>query len=96
MTITNVMDVITMEINVALTGVIFEMATGRRPFEAETVAEILAMQRSAPPPDPTSISPRVPGELAAIVVRCLAKDPADRVATARELEEALRRVADGL
>jgi hypothetical protein len=76
--------------------VIFEMATGQRPFEAETVAEILAMQRSAPPPDPTSISPGIPGELAAITLRCLAKDPADRIANAKELEEALRRIADGL
>jgi len=80
----------------ALGLVIFEMATGRRPFEADTVAEILAMQRSDPPPDPTSISPRIPGELAAITLRCLAKDPADRIANAKELEEALRRIADGL
>ena len=76
----------------ALGLVIYEMATGRRPFEAETVAEILAMQRSAPPPDPTSISPRIPGELAAITLRCLAKDPADRISNAEKLEEVLRRV----
>jgi serine/threonine protein kinase len=76
--------------------VIFEMTTGRRPFEADTVPEILAMQRKAPPPDPTTISPRVPGELAAIILRCLAKDPADRIATASDLEEALRRASDGL
>ena len=80
----------------ALGLVIFEMTTGRRPFEADTVAEILAMQRSTPPPDPTTISPAIPGELAAIIVRCLAKDPADRIANAVELERALRRVADGL
>jgi hypothetical protein len=80
----------------ALGLVIFEMATGRRPFEAETVAEILAMQRSAPPPDPATISPTIPGELAAIIVRCLAKDPADRIANAVELEGALGRVADSL
>jgi len=76
----------------ALGLVIFEMATGQRPFEAETVAEILAKQRSAPPPDPMSISPAIPGELSAIILRCLAKDPGDRIATANELEEALRRV----
>ena len=80
----------------ALGLVIFEMATGRRPFEAETVAEILAMQKSTPPPDPKTISPGIPGELAAIILRCLAKDPADRIADARELEDALRRVADDL
>jgi hypothetical protein len=80
----------------ALGLVIYEMATGRRPFEAETVAEILAMQRSAPPPDPTSISPRIPGELAAITLRCLAKDPADRISNAVELEAALHRIAGDL
>jgi hypothetical protein len=76
--------------------VIFEMATGRRPFEAETVAEVLAMQRNAPPPNPTTISPEIPGELAAITLRCLAKDPEARIATAGELENALGRVADEL
>jgi serine/threonine protein kinase len=75
---------------------IFEMATGRRPFEADTVAEVLALQRSAQPPDPRSVAPGVPGELAALTLRCLAKDPSDRVANARELEEALRRIAEGL
>jgi hypothetical protein len=80
----------------ALGLVIFEMATGRRPFEAETVAEILAMQRSRPPPDPATISPAIPGELAAITLRCLAKNPADRIANAVELEGALRRIADSL
>ncbi|MEJ2580278.1 MAG: protein kinase [Acidobacteriota bacterium] len=74
--------------------VIFEMATGRRPFEAGTVSEVLAMQRSTLPPDPKKISPAVPGELAAIIIRCLAKDPADRIPTARKLEEALGRVAE--
>jgi serine/threonine protein kinase len=52
------------------------------------------MQRSTLPPDPKNISPAVPGELAAIIIRCLAKDPADRIPTARELEEALGRVAE--
>jgi hypothetical protein len=80
----------------ALGLVIFEMATGRRPFEAGTVGEVLAMQRSTLPPDPKKISPEIPGELAAIIIRCLAKDPADRIATARELEEALGRVAEDL
>jgi len=76
--------------------VIFEMATGRRPFEADTVAEVLALQRSAAPPDPASIAPEIPGELAVLILRCLAKEPADRVAGARELELALHRIADGL
>ncbi|MBD3869918.1 MAG: protein kinase [Acidobacteria bacterium] len=78
----------------ALGLVIYEMATGRRPFEAETVAEILAMQKSALPPNPASVSPQMPGELAAIILRCLAKNPLDRIASARELEEALDRITE--
>jgi hypothetical protein len=78
----------------ALGLVIFEIATGRRPFEAETVAQILAMQRSTQAPDPATISPGIPGELGAIVLRCLAKDPTERIADAKELEKALRRVND--
>jgi len=80
----------------ALGLVIFEMATGKRPFEADTVAEVLAMQRSVPPPDPTSIAPAIPGELAALTLRCLAKDPADRIANAVELEGALHRIAENI
>lgn len=76
--------------------VLFEMATGKRPFEAGSVAEVLAMQRSAPPPDPRTVVPEVPGELAAVVLRCLAKDPAHRIGSALALEEALRRIADDL
>jgi len=76
--------------------VIFEMATGRRPFEAGTVPEILAMQRNTPPLNPTEIAPTIPGELAAITLRCLAKDPADRIANAKDLEEALQRVTNDL
>ena len=73
--------------------VIFEMATGRRPFEADSVPDLLAMHRSAPPPDPRSLTSSVPGELAAIIGRCLAKDPADRVSSAQALEEAIQRIA---
>jgi serine/threonine-protein kinase len=76
--------------------VIFEMATGRKPFQAKTVAEILALQKNAQPPDPVTFSPAMPGELAAIILRCLAKDPAERIATAKELEGALRRVVENL
>jgi len=76
--------------------VLFEMVTGRKPFEAETVAEILTMHRGTPAPDPSTIAPKVPGELAAIILRCLAKDPTDRIESADELQRALCRVADSL
>ena len=72
--------------------VIFEMGTGHKPFEAPTVAEILAKQRDEPPPDPAGLLPDIAPELASIILRCLAKDPAQRFATAGDLETALRQV----
>jgi serine/threonine protein kinase len=78
----------------ALGLVIFEMATGRKAFEAETVPEVLAMQKSSPPPDPATFEPEISGELSALILRCLAKDPADRVPSASELEGGLRRIAE--
>jgi hypothetical protein len=72
--------------------VIFEMVTGHKPFEAPTVAEILASQRNDEPPDPISLAPDTPFELAEIILRCLAKDPAHRFATAGDLETALRQL----
>ena len=63
---------------------------------ARGAEQVLAMQRRTPAPDPSAISPKIPGELAAIILRCLAKDPADRIASAKDLEDALRRVAEEL
>jgi serine/threonine protein kinase len=77
----------------ALGVVLFEMATGRRPFAAGTVQEMLDMQRSARPPDPRSIAPSVPTALADTILRCLEKDPADRFQSAGALEEALHHIA---
>jgi predicted transcriptional regulator len=73
--------------------VLFEMATGRRPFAAATVQEMLDMQRSAPPPDPRSITPSVPAALAELILRCLEKEPADRFPDAVALEGALHQIA---
>ncbi len=78
----------------ALGLVIFEMATGRRPFEADSIPEVLAMQRNAPLPDLVALTEEIPGELAALILRCLAKDPADRIASAVDLEQALDRIAE--
>ena len=71
----------------ALGVVAFECLAGRRPFVAETaVATALAHLRE-PVPD---LPPSVPADLAAVVRRALAKDPAERFRDGRELAAALR------
>ncbi|MCR1785375.1 serine/threonine protein kinase [Nocardioides carbamazepini] len=67
--------------------VAFECLAGRRPFEAETpIATALAhLQQPVP-----QLPPSVPGPLAAVVRRALAKDPAERYADGAAFAEALR------
>jgi len=73
----------------ALGLILFEMATGRRPFEAESVGEILEMHRNAPPPDPRDLAPSLTNEFASLNLRCLEKDPAKRFQSAEALRKAL-------
>jgi DNA-binding MarR family transcriptional regulator len=76
--------------------VLFEMVTGRLPFAADSAAEVLEMQRSAPAPDPKVVRPEVPAPLSEVILRCLEKDPEDRFDTAGDLEAALRSAAERL
>ncbi len=73
----------------ALGAVGFVALTGRPPFEARTVAALLAMQLMQDPPPVASLRPEVPARLAAVVDRCLAKRPDDRFPSAEALAGAL-------
>ncbi len=53
----------------ALGVVLFEMATGKRPFEAGTTEEILEMHKKTTPPDPREIEPSVSPELSKLILR---------------------------
>jgi tRNA A-37 threonylcarbamoyl transferase component Bud32 len=73
----------------ALGVVLFEMATGKRPFTAEVSNDVLELHISAPAPDPRELEPSVAPDLAALILRCLEKEPAARYANAAELAKAL-------
>ncbi len=70
--------------------ILFEMAAGRRPFEGESTQEILEMHRRVPAPDPCTVYADLNPGLAAVILRCLEKDPADRYPSAEALRSALR------
>jgi serine/threonine protein kinase len=79
----------------ALGVLLYELATGSRPFCGETAVELfIAIDRDEPPP-PSTLNPRVSPALEAIVLRCLRKSPDERFASCREAAEALRRVSSG-
>lgn len=70
----------------ALGVLFFELATGRKPFEGRTVAELTAAILRDEPPPITDLRAEYPTHVDWIVRRCLAKEPANRFASARELE----------
>ena len=73
-------------------SILYEMATGRRPFRRDVPAQTLvAILRDEPEPV-SRLAPDIPVELSAIVVRCLAKDPDKRYASTADLVAALGRV----
>jgi eukaryotic-like serine/threonine-protein kinase len=69
----------------------FLALTGTFPFEAELASAVLVAHVNRPAPTVRSIAPLVPEPLAAIIDRCLAKDPANRYASAGELRLALEK-----
>src|ERR671938_819203 len=76
--------------------VLYEMLTGKVPFTGDTPLEIAMKHLSEVPVPPSEIRSEVPEDLDLIVVRSLAKDPADRYSSAEEMDADLGRVARGL
>src|SRR5450631_1009219 len=70
-----------------------EMATGRRPFEGTSSAELVSAILRDTPPSVTDVRPDLPSDLARIVRRCLEKDPRRRVQTARDVSNEFRDLA---
>ncbi|MCB9547825.1 MAG: protein kinase [Myxococcales bacterium] len=58
--------------------ILYELLAGRVPFVADTVSALTARVLSAPLPSPAALEPACPPELAAVALRALARDPADR------------------
>src|SRR2546425_4347854 len=72
--------------------VLFECLTGRVPFEAETTWALVAKHLEEEPPDPRRFNADVPPALAAVILKAMAKNPADRFATASDMHDALARL----
>ncbi|MGC1647242.1 MAG: protein kinase [Candidatus Sulfotelmatobacter sp.] len=70
-----------------------EMATGRRPFEGTSSAELVSSILRDTPPSVTDVRPDLPSDLARIVRRCLEKDPRHRLQTARDVSNEFRDMA---
>ena len=69
--------------------VLYEMVTGQRPFDADSLQAICSRVLSSTPLPPSQANPSVPVGFDAVIARCLAKDPAARYAAAESLAEEL-------
>jgi eukaryotic-like serine/threonine-protein kinase len=69
----------------SLGGVLFEMATGRPPFEGASAVSVALKHKTEMPLDPLRLNPQLPPDLGRIILKCLQKDPATRYQTAAEL-----------
>jgi beta-lactam-binding protein with PASTA domain/tRNA A-37 threonylcarbamoyl transferase component Bud32 len=75
--------------------VLYELLTGVVPFSGDTPVEIAMKHLSSPPEPPSASRAEIPRELDLVVLRALAKDPADRYQSAEEMDADLARVARG-
>jgi beta-lactam-binding protein with PASTA domain len=75
--------------------VLFELLTGEVPFTGESPVEIAMKHLAEVPPTPSELRPDVPPDLDLVVVRALAKEPADRYQSAAAMDADLETVARG-
>jgi serine/threonine-protein kinase len=75
--------------------VAYELVTGTRPFQGNTLSNVLYRILNDDPQPPASLSPVCSDELDVIIRRCMAKNPKDRFQTVQELLEDLRKIPAG-
>jgi serine/threonine-protein kinase len=79
----------------ALGCMMYEMACGRPPFLGRTLFEVITAQLTQKPQPPRVFTPTLPGDLEVVIMRALAKNPAQRPQSMSELVGELDRISGG-
>jgi serine/threonine protein kinase len=76
--------------------ILYELATGRRPFKGDTNLSVLSSIMKDTPTSVTDLNPRVPLDLGRIIKHCLVKDPEHRYQTAKDLRNELEELKQAI
>jgi eukaryotic-like serine/threonine-protein kinase len=76
--------------------ILYEMVTGRVPFEGDTPLAIAVKQRTEVPRDPKLVNTQIPEDLSRVVLKCLQKDKEKRYQSADELHSELEKIEKGI
>jgi len=76
--------------------ILYEMVTGRRPFEGTTALSVALKQKTETPRNPRELNAQVPEALSRLILKCLEKDKGKRYAAAEEALAEFVRLEEGI
>lgn len=76
--------------------IMYEMLTGRLPFEADTPFAIGVKHKSEAPTHPKELNPQIPDDLSGVILKCLEKDRENRYQSAADVQTELEKIEQGL
>ncbi|NIM59829.1 MAG: protein kinase [Candidatus Aminicenantes bacterium] len=76
--------------------ILYEMVTGRVPFEGDSTFAIGVKHKGEAPKSPKELNAQIPDDLSRMILRCLEKDKEKRYQSAREMHAELTRIEEGI
>lgn len=76
--------------------ILYEMVTGRVPFEGDTPFTVGVKHKSEIPKDPKELNEQISGDLSSVILKCLEKEKDKRYQSAQEVRSELINIAEGI
>jgi len=76
--------------------ILYEMITGRMPFEGDTPLSIALKHKTVEPPDPRDFNAQISEDLSRVILKCMEKDKENRYQDTKELLSELSRIEEGI